>query len=124
VRADVADRLAHVGLGEVERHALPQEHRLSRGVVPGRLQLLKRIVPGEVDRYEARVLDIDPGLLEAGDLVALVSAGAYGAVMASTYNSRLLIPEVLVKGADHAVVRPRTTFEDLIALDCVPDWLA
>ena len=61
---------------------------------------------------------------QAGDLVALVSAGAYGAVMASTYNSRLLIPEVLVKGADHAVVRPRTTFEDLIALDCVPDWLA
>jgi diaminopimelate decarboxylase len=61
---------------------------------------------------------------QAGDLVALMTAGAYGAVMASTYNSRLLIPEVLVKGADHAVVRPRTTFEDLIALDCVPDWLA
>jgi diaminopimelate decarboxylase len=61
---------------------------------------------------------------QAGDLVALMTAGAYGAVMSSTYNSRLLIPEVLVKGADHAVVRPRTTFEDLIALDCVPDWLA
>ena len=61
---------------------------------------------------------------QAGDLVALMTAGAYGAVMASTYNSRLLVPEVLVKGAEYAVVRPRPSFEDLIALDRLPDWLA
>ena len=53
-----------------------------------------------------------------------MSAGAYGAVQAGTYNSRLLIPEVLVKGADFAIVRPRRNYEDLIALDTLPPWLA
>jgi diaminopimelate decarboxylase len=60
----------------------------------------------------------------AGDLVAFMSAGAYGAVMSSTYNSRLLAPEVLVKGADWCVVRPRPTYADLIGLDRLPEWLA
>ena len=60
----------------------------------------------------------------AGDLMALMSAGAYGAVMASTYNSRLLVPEVLVNGDNYAIVRPRQTYDDLIALDRLPDWLA
>ena len=45
--------------------------------------------------------------LAAGDLLAFMTAGAYGAAMSSTYNSRLLVPEVLVKGDDYAVVRPR-----------------
>jgi diaminopimelate decarboxylase len=58
-----------------------------------------------------------------GDLVAFMTAGAYGATMSSTYNSRLLIPEVLVKGEQHAVVRPRLTYDDLIALDRLPGWL-
>ncbi|MGV3650591.1 MAG: diaminopimelate decarboxylase, partial [Devosia sp.] len=58
-----------------------------------------------------------------GDLLAVMSAGAYGAVMASTYNSRPLIPEVLVDGARWHVVRPRPSVTDLIALDSVPDWL-
>ena len=60
----------------------------------------------------------------AGDLLAVLTAGAYGAVQAGTYNSRLLIPEVLVKGDAYAVVRPRPTYEDLIALDKLPPWLA
>ncbi|MBU1209997.1 MAG: diaminopimelate decarboxylase [Alphaproteobacteria bacterium] len=58
-----------------------------------------------------------------GDLLALMSAGAYGAVMSSTYNSRLLIPEVMVCGEDVAVVRPRPTFDELIADDRLPGWL-
>lgn len=58
-----------------------------------------------------------------GDLVALMTAGAYGATMSSTYNTRLLIPEVLVAGDRHAVVRPRPTFEDLLGLDRIPEWL-
>ncbi|MFZ0601762.1 MAG: diaminopimelate decarboxylase [Roseiarcus sp.] len=61
--------------------------------------------------------------LGPGDLVAVMSAGAYGAVQAGTYNSRLLIPEVLVKGAEYAVVRPRRTYEELIGLDTLPHWL-
>jgi len=59
----------------------------------------------------------------AGDLLAIMSAGAYGAVQAGTYNSRLLVPEVLVHGAEYSVVRPRTTFDALIGLDKVPAWL-
>jgi diaminopimelate decarboxylase len=58
-----------------------------------------------------------------GDLLAVRSAGAYGAVMSSTYNSRPLIPEVLVKGADFAVVRRRQSVEEAMALEAVPDWL-
>jgi diaminopimelate decarboxylase len=58
-----------------------------------------------------------------GDLLALGSAGAYGAVQAGTYNSRLLVPEVLVNGSDWHVVRPRTSYEELIALDSMPDWI-
>ena len=60
----------------------------------------------------------------AGDLVAFMTAGAYGAAMSSTYNSRLLVPEVLVKGDDFAVVRPRQSYDDLIGLDRLPEWLA
>ena len=62
--------------------------------------------------------------LQPGDLVAVMTAGAYGAVMASTYNTRLLVPEVLVNGESWRVVRPRGTYDDLIGLDRVPDWLA
>lgn len=62
--------------------------------------------------------------LKAGDLVAVMTAGAYGAVQASTYNTRPLVPEVLVKGEQFALVRPRVDADALIALDRVPDWLA
>jgi len=62
--------------------------------------------------------------LAAGDLVAFMTAGAYGAAMSSTYNTRLLVPEVLVKGADWALVRPRQSYEELIGADRVPGWLA
>ena len=61
--------------------------------------------------------------LAADDLVAIMSAGAYGAVQAGTYNSRLLIPEVLVNETEWAVVRPRASYEELIGLDRIPGWL-
>jgi len=75
----------------------------------------------ETGDYLARDRDL-PAVGE-GDLVALLDAGAYGAVMSSTYNSRPLVPEVLVDGDRYAVVRPRETVADLIARDHVPDWL-
>ncbi len=62
--------------------------------------------------------------VEAGDLVAVFSAGAYGAVQASTYNTRALVPEVLVDGERWALVRPRQEVDEIIALDRLPDWLA
>ena len=58
-----------------------------------------------------------------GDLLAVMSAGAYGAVQAGTYNTRALVPEVLVNGADWALIRPRVEVEQLIALDRLPSWL-
>ena len=61
--------------------------------------------------------------LGAGDLVAFRSAGAYGAVMSSEYNSRPLIPEVLVHGDQFAVIRQRPTFDEMINRDTIPEWL-
>jgi diaminopimelate decarboxylase len=70
-------------------------------------------------------LALDRDLPELGpdDLIAVMSAGAYGAVQAGTYNTRLLVPEVLVKGAEYSVVRARRTYEELIGLDTLPPWL-
>ena len=62
-------------------------------------------------------------VLGSGDLVAFRSAGAYGAVMSSEYNSRPLIPEVLVNGDQFAVIRPRPSFDEMINRDTIPEWL-
>jgi len=61
--------------------------------------------------------------LGEGDLVAFRSAGAYGAVMASEYNTRPLVPEVLVNGGDFAVIRERPSFDEMINRDTLPEWL-
>jgi len=61
--------------------------------------------------------------LESGDLVVLHSAGAYGAAQASQYNTRPLVPEVLVKGDEYAVIRSRPSVEDILKTESVPDWL-
>ena len=61
---------------------------------------------------------------KADDLLVVRTAGAYGAVQSSTYNTRALIPEVMINGDRHCVVRRRMTVEDIIALDQLPDWLS
>lgn len=61
--------------------------------------------------------------MAAGDLVAFMTAGAYGAAMSSEYNSRLLAPEVLVRGGEYAVVRPRPTYDDMLARERSAPWL-
>ena len=68
--------------------------------------------------------DRDIAHMKQDDLIAIGSAGAYGAVQSGTYNSRLLIPEVLVDADKFHVVRPRPTYEELLALDSMPDWLS
>lgn len=70
-------------------------------------------------------LALDRELVEpmAGDLLAVMSAGAYGAVQAGTYNTRSLVPEVMVRGSEWALVRPRLDVDALIALDRLPPWL-
>jgi len=61
--------------------------------------------------------------LHPGDLIAVMTAGAYGAVLASEYNSRLLVPEVLVAGNRHAVTKPRPSYDDMLEAERLPDWL-
>ena len=62
--------------------------------------------------------------LQPGDLVVMLTAGAYGAVMASTYNTRPLVPEVMIKGEAFDVIRRRGTYEEMLSQDRVPSWLA
>ena len=61
--------------------------------------------------------------LAAGDLVAFMSAGAYGSAMASEYNTRPLVPEVLVDGDRFAVIRERPSYEEMLSRDVVPEWV-
>ncbi len=91
----------------------------------GAARLTRSDVAGPVcESGDYLALDRDMPEVSAGDLIAVMTAGAYGAVQAGTYNSRLLVPEILVRGAQYAVVRPRRTFEELIALDTLPPWLS
>jgi diaminopimelate decarboxylase len=71
--------------------------------------------------FLAQNRDLPP--LAAGDLVMVRSAGAYGAVMASSYNSRPLVPEVMVDGTRFAVTRPRPTVEEMISAERFPPWM-
>lgn len=61
--------------------------------------------------------------VESGDLLVLRTAGAYGATMASTYNSRLLVPEVMVNNDSFSVVRARPTYEEMLAMERLPEWM-
>jgi len=70
----------------------------------------------------ARARPLPP--VNTDDLLAILSAGAYAAVMASSYNSRLLVPEAMVHASDYAVVRPRPSYEELLAADILPEWLS
>jgi len=71
--------------------------------------------------YLALNRDLPP--LSAGDLVMIRSAGAYGAVMASSYNSRPLVPEVMVDGTRFAVTRPRPSIDEMISAERLPPWM-
>jgi diaminopimelate decarboxylase len=68
-------------------------------------------------------LDRDLPPVAVGDLLAIMTSGAYGAVQAGTYNTRPLVPEVLVRQSEWALIRPRVEVEELIALDRLPPWL-
>ena len=68
-------------------------------------------------------LDREMPIVQAGELLVVYSAGAYGAVTANTYNTRRLIAEVLVDGENHQQIRRSPTVEEIIDLDHVPNWL-
>ncbi|HAK63754.1 MAG TPA: diaminopimelate decarboxylase, partial [Alphaproteobacteria bacterium] len=94
-----------------------------REAVPGTPHLRYDVVGPVCETGDSFASNRDLPPLGEGDLLAILSAGAYGAVQSGTYNARLLIPEVLARGAEFAVVRPRQTYEQLLGLDRMPPWL-
>ena len=90
---------------------------------PTRRSIVADVVGPVCESGDYLALDRELPGREAGDLLAIMSAGAYGAVQAGTYNTRPLVPEVLVQGDQYAVVRPRVEVEELIALDRLAPWL-
>jgi diaminopimelate decarboxylase len=90
---------------------------------PGTPRIRADVVGPVCESGDFLALDRDLPVPQPGDYLAVMSAGAYGAVQAGTYNTRPLVPEVLVKGPDWAPVRPRLDADALIALDRLPPWL-
>ncbi|MBL1255325.1 diaminopimelate decarboxylase [Methylocystis sp. Sn-Cys] len=88
-----------------------------------RAEIVADVVGPVCETGDYLALDRKMSDAKPGELIAVLTSGAYGAVQAGTYNTRPLIPEVLVDGARYAVIRPRPSVAELIALDRVPDWL-
>jgi diaminopimelate decarboxylase len=94
-----------------------------REPAPNAPRIVADVVGPVCESGDFLALDRDMPAPRAGDLLAVMSAGAYGAVQAGTYNTRPLVPEVLVRDERWALVRPRLDVEELIALDRLPPWL-
>ncbi len=101
-------------------HDIAPVRQPSANAVPGPTDVVGPVCESTDTFAKAREL---PPLGE-GDLVVFKTAGAYGATMSSTYNSRPLVPEVLVSGDRFAVIRARPSHAAMLALDAIPDWLA
>ena len=90
---------------------------------PGARRIAADVVGPVCESGDFLALDRDLPEPKSGDLLAIMSAGAYGAVQAGTYNTRALVPEVLVRDDEWALVRPRLEVDQLIGLDRLPPWL-
>jgi len=90
---------------------------------PGARRSLADVVGPVCETGDTFAVDRDLPPLDEGDLVAFTAAGAYGAVMSSTYNSRLLVPEVMAAGDRFDVIRARPGYQALLSLDTIPPWL-
>jgi diaminopimelate decarboxylase len=125
--ADKTFVIVDAAMNDLIRPTLYDAHHDIKPIVepgPDTGRIVADVVGPVCETGDYLALSRDLPALKAGDLVALMTTGAYGAVAANTYNSRRLVPEVLVRGPDHAVVRPRPSYEELIGLDRLPDWLA
>jgi diaminopimelate decarboxylase len=112
-------------MNDLVRPAMYDAHHDIEPVRHGSNDMMRATIVGPVcETGDTFAQDRVMKTVQSGDLVAFHSAGAYGAVMSSTYNTRALIPEVLVHGAEFAVVRPRVEVDALIALDRLPEWSA
>jgi diaminopimelate decarboxylase len=118
--------IVDAAMNDLIRPTLYEAHHEIRPVHeagPDRRRIVADVVGPVCETGDFLALDRDMGEVGPGDLLAVMTAGAYGAVQAGTYNTRALVPEVLVRDADWALVRPRVEVETLIGLDQVPAWL-
>jgi diaminopimelate decarboxylase len=118
--------IVDAAMNDLIRPTLYEAHHDIRPVMeqpPGAPRIRADVVGPICETGDYLALDRDLPELAAGELVAFMTAGAYGAVQAGTYNTRALVPEVLVNGDEWALVRPRVDVEALIALDRMPSWL-
>jgi diaminopimelate decarboxylase len=118
--------IVDAGMNDLVRPTLYGAHHDIRPVrepAIGAQRITADVVGPVCESGDFLALDRSVAAPQPGDLLAVMTAGAYGAVEAGTYNTRALVPEVLVKQGKWALVRPRVTAEELIALDRMPDWL-
>ena len=118
--------IVDAGMNDLVRPTLYDAHhdlRPVREAKVGAPRLVADVVGPVCESGDFIALDRSLPEPQAGDLIAIMSAGAYGAVEASTYNTRALVPEVLVRKGEWALVRPRVAVQELIALDRMPGWL-
>jgi diaminopimelate decarboxylase len=118
--------IVDAGMNDLVRPTLYEAHHDIRPVrepAAGAPRIITDIVGPVCESGDFLALDRSLVAPRPGDLLAIMSAGAYGAVQAGTYNTRALIPEVLVRANEWALVRPRVTAAELIALDRLPAWL-
>ena len=115
--------IVDAAMNDLVRPAMYEAWHDIRAVRPRNSQITASVVGPICETGDTFATGRTMDAVEAGDLIAFATAGAYGANMATTYNSRALVPEVLVSGDRWAVVRARPPIEALIAADTVPDWL-
>jgi len=118
--------IVDAGMNDLIRPTLYDAHhdiRAVREAQVGASRIIADVVGPVCESGDFLALDRSMVAPQAGDLLAVMTAGAYGATQSGTYNSRPLIPEVLVRNDEWAVIRPRVTAEELIALDRLPQWL-
>jgi diaminopimelate decarboxylase len=118
--------IVDAGMNDLIRPTLYEAHHEIQPVIepaPGARHLTADVVGPVCESGDFLALGRDIAEARPGDLLAVMTAGAYGAVQAGTYNTRPLIPEVLVRDGEWALVRPRLEADQLIGLDKLPPWL-
>jgi diaminopimelate decarboxylase len=118
--------IVDAGMNDLIRPTLYEAHHDIRPVQeppPHAVRIVADVVGPVCESGDFLAVDRDMPAPQSGDLIAVMTAGAYGAVQAGTYNTRALVPEVLVRQGEWALVRPRLEVADLIALDRLPPWL-
>jgi len=118
--------IVDAGMNDLIRPTLYEAHHEIKPVreqAPGGWRIVADVVGPVCESGDFLALDREIVEPQPGELLAVMSAGAYGAVQAGTYNSRPLVPEVMVRGAEWALVRPRIEAEALIGFDRLPGWL-